>query len=143
MTTRNTGRILGIDYGSKRVGISISDPMRIIAQGVGTFENDARLLSRIQEIIKDQNVALILVGMPYNAAGEMGPKALEVESFINALKLVVDVGIETWDESFSSVEAKRVFIQGGMKKKKRQEKRRVDEMAARLLLQEYLQSQSS
>lgn len=143
MTAGEPGRILGIDYGSRRVGISISDPLRIIAQGVGTLENDGRLMVRIQEIIRDRGVTLVLVGMPYNASGEPGPKAREVEEFITRLKGVIDVGIETWDESYSSVDAKRVFIEGGMKKKQRQEKARVDAMAARLFLQEYLQSLSS
>ncbi len=138
-----SGRVLGIDYGSKRVGVSISDPMRIIAAGVGTFENDEHLLEKLVQTVRDQEVTLVLVGMPYNASGEKGSKAIEVDGFIEQLKKVLTVDIETWDESFSSVDAKRVFIESGMKKKKRREKARVDEMAARLFLQEYLQRSSA
>jgi len=136
------GRILGIDYGSKRVGVAESDPLRVIAQGVGTFENDAHLLSRLQEVIREHEVALVVVGMPYAADGGVGAKGKEVEEFIGKLRPLANVPIDTWDESYSSVLAHQAFVTGGMKRKKRQEKRRVDEMAARLMLQEYLENQN-
>jgi putative Holliday junction resolvase len=136
--TQYVGRVLAIDYGSKRVGIAVSDPMRIIAQGVTTLDSDSRLIENIAALLREHEVALVLVGMPYSADGGKGAKALEVERFIDELKKVVAIQIDTWDESCTSVNAQRAFIDGGMKRKKRQEKKRVDEMAARLMLQEYL-----
>lgn len=136
------GRILAVDYGTKRVGIAVSDPTRLIAQGVTTLMNDEWLLEKLHTLIREQNAVRIVVGMPYSADGGRGAKAVEVEQFIEKLKRAVDVQIDTWDESYSSVSAHRVFIETGMKRKKRQEKRRVDEMAARLMLQEYLDHHS-
>jgi len=133
-----TGRILGIDYGSKRIGVAVSDPLRVIAQGIGTLENDHRVIGRISSIIKEQDVALVVVGMPYSSDGGKGAKALEVDQFIQRIKESVSTGVETWDESYTSVNAQRAFIDGGMKRKQRRQKARVDEMAARLMLQEYL-----
>jgi len=134
------GRILGIDYGSTRVGLAVSDPLRIIAQGVGTIDNDDRLYDRIAVIIREQEVALILVGMPYAPDGGEGGKGREVRGFIENLRRTTAVPIETWDESFSSVNAQSAMIHAGMRRKKRRVKGRVDEMAARLLIQEYLDS---
>ena len=139
MTTPK-GRILAIDYGSKRVGLAVSDPMRIIAQGAGTVENDANLLERLTQMVLEQQIALIVVGMPYAPDGGVGGKGKEIQGFIDLLRKAVAIAIVTWDESFSSVRAHQVFRETGMKRKQRQEKHRVDEMAARLLLQEYLES---
>ena len=137
------GRILAIDYGTKRVGIAISDPLRVIGQGVTTLDNDKDLLRRINALVREHDAVQILVGMPYSADGGKGTKALEVERFIEELGKIVNVQIETWDESYSSVNAHRAFVEIGMKRKKRQEKKRVDEMAARLMLQEYLDHHSA
>ncbi len=133
-------RILGIDYGTRRVGLAVSDPLKIIAQGIGTVANDAGLLPFLAGVVREKTVVLIVVGMPYAADGGKGNKAREIEGFIEKLRRSVDVPVETWDESFTSVHAKRTFIEGGMKMKKRREKARVDEMAARLMLQDYLES---
>ncbi len=132
------GRILGIDYGTKRVGVALSDPLGIIAGGAGTLANDASVLDRLAEIVRGEEVVCVVVGMPYAPDGGKGAKASEVEAFIEDLRRHVRVKIETWDESFTSVDAHRAFIETGMKRKKRRQKPRVDEMAARLMLQEYL-----
>jgi putative Holliday junction resolvase len=137
------GRILGIDYGSRRVGLAVSDPLRIIAQGVGTVDNDPKLYERIAAVIREQEVALILVGMPYAPDGGEGGKGGEVRAFIENLRRSTVVPIETWDESFSSVNARGAMIASGMKRKKRRIKGRVDEMAARLLIEEYLENHHS
>jgi putative Holliday junction resolvase len=137
------GRILAIDYGTKRVGVATSDPTQMIAQGITTLENDKDLLDKLCTIIRNQEAVRVVVGMPYSADGGKGVKALEVEQFIEKFRSLITVQIDTWDESYSSVNAHRVFVETGMKRKKRQEKRRVDEMAARLMLQEYLDHQGS
>lgn len=134
------GRILAIDYGSKRVGLAVSDPMRVIAQGAGTHENDATLLERLARFAREEEIALIVVGMPYAPDGGVSAKGVEIQRFIELLRNLVHVPIETWDESFSSVRAHQAFRETGMKRKQRREKYRVDEMAARLMLQEYMES---
>lgn len=137
------GRILGIDYGSKRVGVSVSDPTRVISQGIGTLENNPGLLKKLKDIVEKEGIVLIVVGMPYSADGGKGAKAIEVDQFIGRLRGEVAVEVETWDESYTSVNAQQAFRDGGMRRKQRQEKHRVDEMAARLMLQEYLDHQSA
>jgi putative Holliday junction resolvase len=138
--SKNKGRVLAIDYGSKRVGVAVSDPLQIIARGVGTLDNDGALLERLGTMVRADEVVRIVVGMPYAADGGLGAKAREVQSFIARLRAVVTVPIDTWDESYTSVRAHETFRAAGMKKKQRQQKARVDEMAARLMLQEYLES---
>ncbi len=136
-------RVLGIDYGSKRVGVAISDPLRLIAQPVATLENNDTLFRNIYEIVKSRSVGVVIVGMPYAPDGGKGKTAEAVDRFIVQLKLIVQLPIMTWDESNSSVSAQRVFIEAGMKKKQRRKKSNIDVMAARLMLQEYLDSHSS
>lgn len=134
------GRVMAIDYGARRVGVAVSDPLRILAAGRGTLENSPALLTELQSLIAAEDITLVVVGMPYAPDGGMGKKGEEVGAFVELLRRTVEVPVETWDESFTSVRAQRAFIEGGMKKKQRQEKGRVDEMAARLLLQEFLET---
>lgn len=138
--THAQGRILAIDYGSRRVGLAVSDPMRIIAQGAGTLANGAALVEEVGRFIREHGIVLVVIGMPYAPDGGKGAKGKEVEEFIERLRPATSAEITTWDESFSSVRAHQAFRQAGMKRKQRQEKHRVDEMAARLLLQEFLES---
>ena len=132
------GRILAVDYGSKRVGIAASDPTRLLARGIATIPNDGYLIKKLSVVIREQDAVRVVVGMPYAPDGGKGAKAVEVERFIERLTQAVDVEIDTWDESYSSARARQAFRETGMKRRKRQEKGRVDEMAARLMLQEYL-----
>lgn len=134
----SAGRVLALDYGAKRIGVAVSDPTRLIARGVATLPNDAGFFDALSAIVTKEEVTHIVVGMPYSLDGGKGTKALEVERFIEKLKRHTSLPVATWDESFSSVRAQRTFIETGMKKKKRQQKARVDTMAARLMLQEYL-----
>jgi putative Holliday junction resolvase len=132
------GRILGIDYGSRRVGIALSDPLQMLARGLCTLANDAGLVPRIGEMADQEAVVRVVVGMPYAPDGGKGEKALEVERFVAALREVLRVPVDTWDESYSSDNARALFRETGMGRKKRREKGRVDRMAATLVLQEYL-----
>lgn len=138
--SHTTGRILGIDYGTKRIGVAISDPLGIIAQGVTTLGNDGSLVERLATVIRQRGVMRVVVGMPYSEDGGKGAKAREVDRFVDRLKQELAIEVDTWDESLSSVDAQRALIAGGMKRKKRQQKHRLDEMAARVMLQGYLDS---
>jgi putative holliday junction resolvase len=137
------GRALGIDYGSKRVGLALSDPLRILASGAGVLPNSRSLISTLAEFITEHEVVQVVVGMPYAPDGGAGKKGQEVEEFIQRLKGTVDVPVATWDESFTTVDASAAIRKGGMKKKQRQKKGVLDEMAARLLLQEYLDAEQN
>ncbi len=133
------GRVLGIDYGTKRLGLAVSDPLRVVAGGVAAIPHDEHLMERLAEIVHELNPVLIIVGMPYAPDGGKGAMAKEVESFIDALKAALDIPVQTWDESHTSVTAEQVFRTIGMRRRRRRERGRVDTMAARILLQEFLE----
>lgn len=134
-------RILGIDYGSKRIGISISDPLHIIATSLETIPNNARTLEALAEIVQREHVGCIVVGMPLNLKGEKAQKAQEVVGFIAQLKKRIDIEILTWDERFTSSIAQDSLLRMGTKKKERRtNKGRVDSMAAAIMLQNFLDS---
>ncbi|MCL5097459.1 MAG: Holliday junction resolvase RuvX [Candidatus Omnitrophica bacterium] len=133
-------RILAIDHGTKRMGIAVSDELQTIAQPLEYIPAKPfdEFVSRLQTIIGQQKVALILVGLPRNMDGSYGPAAALVREFVSALKAVVAVPIQTWDERLTSVQANRYLIGADVRRSKRKE--RVDQVAAAILLQSYLDS---
>ena len=133
-------RILAIDHGSKRMGIAVSDELKMIAQPLAYIlaEPSDKFLARLNELITDKEVELILVGMPRNMDGSYGPAALKVQDFVEVLKGAVCVPIKMWDERLTSAQANRLLIQGNVRRDKRKEQ--VDKMAAAILLQSYLDS---
>jgi putative holliday junction resolvase len=135
-------RILAIDYGTRRIGIALSDELKMIAQPLEYIpaEPVAGFLKRLQELLEQSEVELILVGMPRNMDGTYGPAALKTQEFVESLKSEVGVPIKTWDERLTSAQANRLLIAGGVRRNKRKEK--VDKMAAAILLQSYLDSLS-
>ena len=133
-------RFLGIDYGSKRIGVAVSDPTNVIARGVGVVLNSRTAIAEIKKYASEFDVAAIVVGMPLTLKGTKGQKSVEVEEFIEKLKKEVAVEIATWDERFTSAQAHQTLLDMGVKKKQRQSKERIDEMAAAIMLQAYLDS---
>ena len=132
-------RLLALDYGTVRVGVAVSDPLRIIAQSVGAFRNDATLIQRLGEVITQYTPELIVVGMPLNLKGEKGQKAVEVERFMEKLKEAFGIELVVWDERFTTKMAQQTLIDMGTRKKERREnKGRVDAMAAALILQSFM-----
>jgi len=131
-------RILAIDHGTKRMGIAMSDELGVIAQPLEFIlaEPFAEFLSRLREIIRDQQVELILVGMPRNMDGSYGPAALKVQEFIAVLKASVTIPIKPVDERLTSVQAHRLLSEAEVRG--RQRKGKVDKSAAAVLLQSYL-----
>ncbi|MEK6755762.1 MAG: Holliday junction resolvase RuvX [Bacteroidota bacterium] len=135
------GRILGIDFGSRRIGISLSDPLQIIAQSLETIPNNPLAFDRITEIADRERVELIVVGMPFNLKGEKGQKAQEVERFITQLEKQTRLQVVRWDERFTSSLAHDTLLRMGTKRKERREhKGRVDAIAAAIMLQSFLDS---
>jgi putative holliday junction resolvase len=131
-------RILALDHGTKRIGVAISDELKMIAQPLEFVpaEPFAAFLARIQEIIRTKEVEMILVGLPRNMDGSYGPAALKVREFVGVLQTGVAMPIVTWDERLTSAQAQRFLIEGGVRRQDRKEK--VDKMAAAILLQSYL-----
>ncbi len=133
-------RILALDHGTRRIGVALSDELKLIAQPLEYLpaEPFAEFLARLKQLLRDKEVELILVGLPRNMDGSYGPAALKVQEFVAALKSAVTAPIRTWDERLTSVQANRLLIQGGVRREQRKEK--VDKMAAAILLQSYLDS---
>ena len=137
-------KVLGIDYGSKRIGLSTSDPLGILATPYGTIANDATLWDRLKEIVKKESIGSIVVGMPLTLRGESGQKAKEVEGFIHQLKLETGIIVFSRDERFTTAMAQQTLVQMNTKKKNRNAKDgTLDSMAAAILLQEYLDSKKN
>ncbi len=134
-------RILGIDYGSQRIGIALSDPLGILAHSYDTIAHTEDVCRRIAQLAAELGVNLVVVGMPYNLKGEKGQKAREVEGFVERLRRELNVDVVTWDERFTSTMANATMMQMGTRKKERRtNKGRIDAMAAALMLQSYLDS---
>jgi len=135
-------RILALDHGTRRIGVAVSDELKMIAQPLEYIpaEPFADVLRRLKELLQEKQVELLLVGMPRNMDGSYGPAALKVQDFVAALKNAVTVPIQTWDERLTSAQANRFLIQGNVRREKRKEK--VDKTAAAILLQSYLDSTS-
>lgn len=135
-------RILCIDYGKKRSGIAVTDPLQIIATGLTTIDSEA-LIFWMKQYFKTEEVEKVLIGYPLaldNTATDATPM---VDKFIrNFKKVFPDLEIETVDEQFTSKMASAAMVEMGMKKKDRQQKGNIDELSATIMLQEYLQSQS-
>jgi putative Holliday junction resolvase len=130
-------RILAIDHGTKRLGLALSDELGVTAQPLPFVEADR--LERVVEIVRERQVARIVIGLPRNMDGTYGPAADAVRQFADRVRAIVSVPIETWDERLTTVQAERVLIEGDVRRAKRKEKR--DSMAAQLLLQSYLDAQ--
>jgi putative holliday junction resolvase len=134
-------RILGIDYGTTRIGLSLSDPLQIIAQPHKTIANTTKTIAEICHIVREESVGLIVVGMPFNLKGEKGKKAQEVDEFIGQLEEATGTEVVHWDERFTTSIAHQTLLDMGTKREERRKnKGRVDSMAAAIMLQGFLDS---
>lgn len=136
--TQLQARILGLDYGEKRIGIAVSDPLNIIAHSLGVIPNDADTMERIGDYVRQYAASLIVVGIPYTLKGETSHKGNEVLEFVRKLKEAVGINVEMVDERFTSTIARQTMLMMGTTKKRRRQKHRVDEIASALILQSYL-----
>ena len=134
------GRILAIDYGKKRTGLAVTDPLQIIANGLTTVPT-AQLEAFILDYVKREGVERIVVGLPRQNSGEESENMKRITPFVNRLKkLLPDTPLEMVDERFTSVLAHRAMLDAGLKKKDRQNKALVDEISACIILQTYMES---
>ncbi len=134
------GRILCIDYGGKRTGLAVTDPLRIIAVALTTIET-RELFVFLKKYMLQETVDLILIGEPLNLDDSATHATPLVKAAILRLKKEFPtIPVETVDERFTSKMASRAMVEMGMKKKDRQQKGNIDQIAATIMLQEYLQS---
>jgi putative Holliday junction resolvase len=133
-------RILSIDYGKKRTGIAVTDPLQIIAGGLATVST-SELFDYLQAYIAREQVEMIVIGEPRQPNGEPSENLARVQQFVNRWrKAVPQVPIHFYDERFTSVLAHQAMLDGGLKKKARQNKGLVDEISATIILEDYLRS---
>lgn len=133
-------RLLSIDYGKKRTGIAVSDPLQIIANGLTTVETSS-LFDFLADYLRKEEVSCIVVGLPRQMNNELSENMKRVEPFVNRLrKCYPAIPVEYFDERFTSKMAHQTMIDGGLKKKDRQNKALVDEISATIILQGYMES---
>lgn len=138
-------RVMGLDFGSKTVGVALSDEMKITAQGMEIIrrktENKLRqTLARIEEIAKEKNVDSIVLGYPKNMNNTEGDRCEKTKEFKEMLERRIQLPVYLWDERLTTVEADRIMIESNVRREDR--KNYVDQIAATLILQGYLDSRS-
>jgi putative Holliday junction resolvase len=133
-------RILSIDYGKKRTGLAVTDPLQIIAGGLATVVT-SELFDYLKAYIAREQVEMIVIGEPRQPNGEPSENLARVQQFVNRWrKAVPEVPIQYYDERFTSVLAHQAMLDGGLKKKARQNKGLVDEISATIILEDYMRS---
>ena len=134
------GRIMGIDYGRKRTGVAVTDPLKIVAGNLATVPTHT-LMQFIKDYIAREAVERIVVGQPTQLNGEPSESMRYITPFVKRLRAELpDVPVVMYDERFTSTIAHQAMIAGGMKKSDRRDKARVDAIAATIILNDYLQS---
>jgi len=135
-------RVMGLDYGDRNIGVAISDAFRWTAQGLCTVERrrDGGHADRIAELVKEHEVSELVVGLPKNMNGTLGPRGEISIAFAEELKEKLDLPVHLWDERLTTVSAERTLIEADVSRKKR--KQVIDKMAATLILQNYLDSKT-
>ena len=135
-------RILALDHGTKRIGVALSDELGWTGQPLETYERRTLEadLQHIARLVRDHNVAEVVVGLPLRLNGEIGPAAQSVQEFVRRLEGCLTVPVVTWDERMTTRSAEDLLIAADVSRKKR--KGTVDRIAAAILLQSYLESRS-
>ena len=136
-----SGRIMGLDYGTRTVGVAVSDELGITAQGLETiFRKSPRklrqTLARIQQIAEEYQISRIVVGLPKNMNNSLGERAEDALAFSAMVEKRCGLPVEMWDERLTTVQSERILMEGGVRRENR--KKDLDRMAAALILQSYM-----
>jgi putative Holliday junction resolvase len=134
------GRILALDVGGRRIGVALSDTLRMIASPLTTLRAvpRQRVLAELAKLVHDYEVTVVVVGLPLTLSGEIGPQAQVVQAFAAELEGVISVPVRLFDERLTTVAAERMMVELGIKPEQR--KARIDEVAASIILQDFLDS---
>lgn len=134
-------RLLGLDVGTVRVGVALSDPLGIIAQPLEVINRrKSDLFERVATLVDEYEVQQVVIGNPLQLDGEIGPAARAMAEFADKLRQRLTVPVELWDERLSTAQAEREMISDGVRREKRRQ--RIDKVAAALILQSYLDARS-
>ncbi|MBQ2460138.1 MAG: Holliday junction resolvase RuvX [Bacteroidaceae bacterium] len=134
------GRVLSIDYGVRRTGLAVTDPLQLIAGGLTTVETP-RLMAFLQDYVRREPVERFLVGLPKQTNGRDSDNLPRVRSFVGQLKkMFPDVPVEMWDERYTSVMAHRTMLESGIGRMARRNKALVDEISATIILQGWMEA---
>jgi putative holliday junction resolvase len=137
-----SGRVLGLDVGSKRIGVAVSDPLGITAQGLETIQRQNKRLdfAQLERVLREYEVGQIVVGFPLRMSGAEGVQAEKMQRFAEELRQRFQLPVHLWDERLTSAEANRLLRETDMSIKRRGEV--VDQMAAVLILQNWMEAKS-
>jgi len=130
---------MSLDFGDKRIGVALSDPMGLTAQGLDVLQRGQSLnedLTRIKDLAEKNEVETVVIGLPRNMDGSMGPQAEKVKKFAQKLAGLLDVQVKFWDERLTTMAAEKLLIQADVSRVRR--RKVIDKMAASLILQGYL-----
>jgi putative Holliday junction resolvase len=133
--------ILALDFGRARIGAAISDELQFLAHPLETIPANERALSRVMEIVRERKVDHVVVGMPHQMNGQIGAAATEVLAFVKKLRAILPCPVVTWDERLTTAAAHRALREAG--KKTRHTRGYVDQVAAQMILQSYLDSRAA
>lgn len=138
--THEPGRVMALDVGGRRIGVALSDTMRVLASPLTTLraEPRARVLAELAKLVRDYEVSVVVVGLPLTLSGEIGPQAKLVQLFAEELERAIDMPVRLFDERLTTVAAERMMLDLGLKPEQR--KARIDEVAASIILQDFLDS---
>jgi len=134
-------RILALDFGRARIGAAISDELQLLAHPLETIPANEQALSRVTEIVRDKKIDHVVTGIPRRMNGQIGVAATEVLEFVEKLRAILPCPVVTWDERLTTAAAHRALRDAG--KKTRQTRGYVDQVAAQMILQSYLDSRAA
>jgi putative Holliday junction resolvase len=131
-------RVLALDVGDRRIGVAVSDPTQTLARSLLVLRRttEASTLSRLTDLVREQEAVLVLVGYPLSLSGNVGPQAAKIERFADRLAHLLEVPVELWDERYSSSHAERILRERGLGVRRRRQ--RLDATAAAVFLQDFL-----
>ena len=137
-------RILGLDYGAKTVGVAVTDPLMLTAQCVTTITRERedklrRTFAQIESIIAEYEVDTVVLGLPLNMDGTIGPRAQKTIDFHDALEKRLGMKVELMDERLTTVSARETLDETGYSKDRKERKKVVDQLAAQIILEDYMQ----
>ena len=132
--------ILCLDFGRARIGVAISDELQLLAHPLETIETSQQPAARVAEIVRDKEIDHVVAGLPKRMNGQIGPAATEVLEFVEKLRAILLCPVVTWDERLTTVAAHRALRDAG--KKTRHTRDYVDQVAAQMILQSYLDSRA-
>ncbi len=136
-------RIMGLDFGEKNIGVALSDPLGLTARGLMTLRRESikKDLLALYALVEEHQVERVVLGFPRNMDGSRGPAALQAEAFARRLKGRLQVPVDLWDERLSTAAAERALLEGDVSRRRRG--RVIDQVAAALILQNYLDARNA